>query len=461
MTYRFLPCVRGFLFVLLTAPGASIHAQTQFHWPSSNRLDVTEYTTVDDCLAIATRVRDSIRDRAPDWPDTLPLDRGEIARPLPSMVVDIAQRCSARFKANDIPIVDATPMMTLYLMANRDDDAQTILRRRLQAIPDTAVSIKAAILDSVAKLYLQARPARMTAVDSIAQQFIKLGKAIPWPQRWSLFSSILDAAHTAGDTMRIRQSGEQLLAIADGLTEAEKRSPEWTGSGKGAGVVMVRMVVERQRMLDSLRKGSAAFAALQQSYMSESLKKYGFSLPWPFGKQAAKIESDFWYPPTAQKNQYPRLGKISLIMFVGEGRSLPNTAEHMAALRRLKQRFPNLDILLVGYTRGWFFGAVPPTPEEEGELIRKYLLDFYRIPATLTVAKTSFWRLPGYDRRRIDDDVPFEKAYGFVPNQKLVPGATWVVDETGTVVDYRSLNRKTEPGYIEIFDILFSRTQVR
>lgn len=463
--------LRTYLFIPLLAASlssAAARGQTTFEWPEQP-IDVSHYATVEECLAVTLRVRDSVALRGPVWRDTLQYTAHEAAMPLPEHVTDVARRCGARFAEPEVPITDFAPTVRLYLFAGRDSDATALVTRRLAAVEPKADHERAAVLDTAVKAYIRAQPSRLVAAGPLLKEFLRLGAASPAVARMELPFAYMNAAIGAGDTVRARWAAEEVTTIADSLTPAERRS-SWFDQGGKIIVYNALKALNGKPLLDSLRRSTASYVTLKRGIWARATGQSPDGLDIPIGAAAPPIEGDFWFRRGDANGTRPTRGKVSLVVLVDH--SCVQSRHHSnvdrcwvghAALRRLAQRFPTLEITIVTETRGWFSEMVPPTPRQEADTIRHWLLDFHHLPGALSVTKTDFWRLPGLDRRRIDREVPNVAHYVFHgegnPFVKSGSYASFLVDRSGTImaVAYLSTDRHDELRLGTLIDILLNR----
>jgi len=127
-------------------------------------------------------------------------------------------------------------------------------------------------------------------------------------------------------------------------------------------------------------------------------------------------------------------------------------------LRRLIDRFPDLDVTLVTRTRGHFaYEKESITVEREAELVRRWLESF-GVRAVIGMTETDHWRLPNHDRRRIEEPTVNEENYSFDGAPGLMRNWTAVVvDRDGLVVWRGVIDRATEQTFSDVLQVLFER----
>jgi hypothetical protein len=447
------------------------NAQTPFTWPSEDRVDVTRYGTAEECLAAIQRVqrREAYRGADTLWVDTLPHNPGRLLAPLPRPVTEAARGCGARYTEPKAPLEDFSLLVRIYLAAERDADAEQLITRRLAAITgavDKAGKERAAVLDSLINIYSQARPLRLAKLEWLANEHAKA--ETDWPRRAMPYTLLAHLGRELGDIALARRTATQLMSMAGQFTPAERRRFEAQG-GALAMMIAALALIDEQALLDSLRRSTAGYAALVRETWERASGMRAEALPLPYGETAAPIAADFWFGTGDPAPTRPSPGRVSLVAFINKEEGcfsgitdeLPSCWIEAAVLRRLAQRFPALEITLVSHTKGQFVYAEPPTPAQEAELTREWLLGAHRIPAALAVIIPPSLRLPEPDGRPIWRDSPSMTAYSFGKRvSPTLPGVTaYLIDQDGKVVHYsHPLHGRSEADFAGLIGVLLTRT---
>lgn len=463
---RLLAAVMG---GLLTLAPASALAQTRFQWPDT-AVDVARYATVEQCLAASQRAQLGVdrREARIAWRDTLPVDPQRALAPAPEIVTETAARCAGRFNASTASPESFTSLFELYLIAGRDADAASLLDRRLAALPDTATrSQRTAIVDSAVTLYLHAQPARVAAAEALLLERARVRN--DRIQSLAIYHQLMQGAERVGDTATARRAAKRIVATADSLTRAERESDEFeelAGGDGGEQIVFAALNVlsGENVLLDSLRKSTDAYAALQRAHWMRATRGRYEALDFPIGAKAATLTADFWFPAEAAHTPRPAPGRISLVVFLpGNCMSYGSSettsrigwcAHQFAQLHRLTERFPDLDVTIVAQTRGHFYYEPPPSPREEAEWIRQWMKG-NDVPGAIAVSTSPFWRLPSPDDRRIDqfEKAPNVKSYRFNGIWRPMNGMRILIDQDGRIV----AGTGSESLYADFIEVLMQR----
>jgi hypothetical protein len=429
-----------------------LSAQTRFEWPAVTNWDISRYKTIDMCLAAITYKRDSVIQKTPVYRDTMPVSQGEFNEPLPEIIVENARRCSTKFQADQIPVREIVNAFQLFLIANRDADAQALVSRRLSLVPDTAIVERTAVLDTFATLYLQAMPARLEAADPLLMEYVELGSVLPARQRFNRLGSVFVFMQRAGESVRAKRAAEWIVSIPTTLGKEEDRSV--------MSDLFVRMILLnasyhliRDELIDSLKQGIPGYVALQHASWTKLTKEVGTAIPVSVGERAPDLQGDFWFPKDAPAASN-FLQKISLVLFVDKvSKSEGDYWSTFASLRRLTKQFPNLSVTVVMRTVG-YFGPLVTSPKEEAELLRHWLQELHKVPGTLSVTTTKYWRLPDPDRRIIEQEIPNIVNYSFGKSKIAEWGNAWIINQQGIITYWGALNRYTENEFATYINIL-------
>jgi hypothetical protein len=172
----------------------------------------------------------------------------------------------------------------------------------------------------------------------------------------------------------------------------------------------------------------------------------------PVGETAPPIQAAIWRGYDPAKGPRPTRGRVSLVVFLtrnycdyrlprGPNELRDDCAGILVALRRLEQRFPNLETTVVTHSAGYFtYLKDSITPEREADLT-KQRLEAFGVHAALALAVPESWRYPAPDERRIAPPPSVEKAYSFGKSVNFKIGDAFLIDQDGIVIHYREMNR--------------------
>ena len=471
---RRLQSVKRYVCVLAWAHATlalSAGAQTRFELPPM-AVHLDRYTTVEDCLAITTRLRDSVEENSAIWRDTVPMTPAEARAPMAEAVTDVARRCGSRFVASAVPLADFVPILRHFIEAGRDSDAATLVARRLKAVSPGSERVRAAVLDTAISAYLRepesgrvgAQPVRLAAAEPLVIELAKLMTGAPWDMRMQAYGKLLYAAQHLGDSACARRTSEKILVLASTLTARERRTDLFTAYAH-ATIYFALNELADAALLDSLKRSTAGYVAIKRMNWAKATGEGARELRFPIGEQAPTIEGDFWYRRSDAKASRPTKGKIALVVFVDDldctGPDSGPCFTAYAQLRRLAKSFPGLEVTLVAKTHGYVGLRLPPPPAAEADTLAHWWLDIHHLPGALSVTSTDFWRLPSPDRRRIDRDVPNIANYSFKLDGRVFKqayGSAYLIDRSGEIVDVSELSdRSSEVRIAKLLEALFAQ----
>jgi hypothetical protein len=474
---------------LLSVPAS---AQTLFTWPDTT-VGIAAYTTIEECQAAVVRslgYTDSRKDLVTGvWEDTLPLDsldeRGP--RPLAVEVVETARRCGQRFSGADtVSLSNFYALLRLYLQAGWDAKARTLVDRRLTAIEDRSGTKQAAVLDSVRPVLLAlgnrvGAPRYALAedlVDTWAPRVMDRAKRLNlYLNTASFYGTNPDSATTA----RVLRIAQKMSVIMDSLNQHEIDAVASTMGTSGDGAetgadfarryyALLNMVLGKPTFLDSLRESTAAYVKLKRDNWAKAtgMLPESYRMGDPLGEHAKPIEADIWLGYDPSKGPRPTPGRVSLVVFLDnhECNGAPtdpslmqgDCARNLVPLRRLEQRFPDLEITVVSQTHGHFLYLKDGiTPQREAELTKQWL-EAHGVDAPLAMATTDVMRLPDPDSRRFERPSSNDIDYAFGTGDKVPNGQAFLIDPDGIVVHTRSMNRfAVYEDFTELIEVLLER----
>jgi len=489
MRHRGLQVARVVVLAAMLAVGAPAAAQTLFT-PPDTVANVGRYSTLEECIAATDRVRarEETRARTHGWNDTLPWNPKEANETLPAPLVATARACSAHLQAASVPVSDFSLIFPLFLVANRDADAHTVLARRLAAaaargagkttaaVDARAEKERVAVLDSAFDMYTHAKPARIETADSLARAFdktvVRPFRASPSAILMKMYIALAGKAGEIEDTTTMERLAARTISILDSLSPAEAQEVRETEIGDSYNLFSYSAHAARAGfgvLLDSLRRGTAAYVALQQSLWTESTGQRGDASGFPIGKTAPRLTMADAAGTAGAPTSRPVPGKVNLVVFLHASctdvlprpmrlHALSDCAPEAASLRRIAARFPAVEITIVERTRGYFMYLPPPSPEEETSLIGK-TLEAHHMPGTPVVGATQFFRLAPPDHRRMErKELPNFTQYTFGKSWPTEEGAVFLIDPDGVIVWPSSvLERSSEKLLGELIEVLLAR----
>lgn len=442
-------------FVIMPVMPRFMHAQTTFAWAQSRPFSVDHYSRPEMCVAFLARLRDSLELKLPLWRDTLPLSGVAASYVLPDLVIDRAKQCSVRFPSDKIVKDDRLTAIQMYLMANKDADAETLVRQKLADVPDSNVKSKFATIDTIVKYYVRATPTRLAAAHPLVIEGLRIGKNLSLISKVELIVVPYNEAFRIRDTISRKIYANLLIEAVESATEDDKREEVYRVLLAPMALRM-KMEVNERELADSLRKGTSAYTAWQLANWKKLSGEE--SIETAIGQQAPKITGNFWLPNGSPQVR-PTQGKVSLIIFLQNDTKGVERSQRLAAfafIRRIAKQFPSVEFTLVSNTVGYFGDAALPTPEQEAKMMYQSWHDYHQLPGLLSVTNTKYWNLQKPDGRRINEPVDIMQKYSF-GNPYRPLDQIFLVDQDGIIIYSSNVMREEEERLNSLIQVLLER----
>lgn len=464
----------GIAFLLVVSVD-NLVSQTRFLLPDTT-VDYSSYKYVDECLAATNRLNVIAESAEPIWADTMHTDTLKLLRPYPSHVISAAQYCLKDLDPDTVSRKDFVNVSRLLLIAKRDDDVERLIERLVSAAQYD--SVKTNIYMSAFNIYLSSQPARIPKVKSLYKLIV--ADSTNQLSVWNVFLK-LSLARTA------EMSGESAIgdSIAREFLIIAKNSPQRLKDIPYHGMVkdyIYPFVVSRalQESMDSLKKSTEAYSNYLNGIWTLLMGDETVPLASPIGLTAPQPIGDFFFEsknngkPQSKTEQLPQIaqGTANLVYFIqsgchsrasgnpqGRSNGISNICwSEIARIRRYKKQYPRLNIILVTSTYGVLGTGPALSPTVEADKLAEYFLEFHGIEGALVVEETEFFRVTGYDRRRIDLDGKNTGAYKFDGKHAAINplGNIFLIDEIGKIFFVGSLAKQERLAY-ESFRTVMSR----
>ncbi len=422
-------------------------AQTKFDWPDS-RYDISHYKYIDVCVAVRERVNDSTYARTEQWIDTLHYTAHNRSTPLHKSVVAATKKCLSPFSPDLISTSEFTRAQELYLVAGMDSEAKAIVDRRIRQIPGDSPLVLVRALDTTISVYMKAQPGRLQEALDLYEDIERLGSTVPILDRVDHISRLVNLSRSMQDSVNEARAFGKMLTLAKSMSDAE-----WTSIAGERLCMWIDFAIQSQyhdRFSKALASSTERFMALKGELFTSLVGRpnvFVYNDVENLGKLSPPVYGDYWFPAKPEGVVYPRSGVVTILFpVVSDDWRLRNlTLDRIAALHRLKARWPELEIIVIANTRGYFKEIEPPPPEVEAAYVDSMFRQFHDVPGILAVEKTKYWRMPGFDHRRIDE--PTENAKygrGMVGDNRLTKNGIGnygmeLIDKEGYVVSKSSL----------------------
>jgi hypothetical protein len=338
------------------------------------------------------------------------------------------------------------------MVAGQYAEAAAVVAHGLSQIAATDTAGRSAYLDSVIQYYTESPPYQFHAVKMYLDTLERLGAAY---RPWNLYRNYFWLMHTAyiqGEDSLAMRAGNRMFDLAPAASKGAKADEL---SAVGVGLLWALRITRGTELLDSLRQGTAAYGALMVANFRRALGFVPQERVW--NTEAPVLQGDYWFPRTAAGQEYPRRGKISMVVFTPDrGQNLVE----LNMLRRLSQKYPAVDLVLVTSTAGNYGPLEPPSPEREAFLSDSTFRHFHRLNAVLSVTKGTFVQLDVPDSRRFYQIYPNEEAYP--PRNSAISGTKlsqiYLIDGERRIVDVSGMTVIDEGWTGRLIETLLART---
>lgn len=381
----------------------SAMAQTRFQWASSV-FDVSEYQYAEKCLAMLKRVNDSIENRT----DLHPFARHWKDFGRYHNYYEPVQRTVAKCHG-DKTFSNWKLSGLLYRIAGMEDKFDQVVRDDLATIPKDSALQLVNVLDAALWYFLTQRPIKLAETHLLINQYLQFKHLLPKERIAYTLGLLLDVADESNDSLMLQRLLIESQELLGSLNIDTVESNIQGFYGKLA--ITVYEVQNRDSLINALTESVPAYNKRWSQYLR---RKYPFFKRKDYAENDSRMDqlyAKFWYPSGIDLGEYPRIGRVTLMVNLPSGSYYaydPHRAVLVAQVRRLKAKFPDVDILLNYQTRGFFGVVEPPTPVQEAALVDSLWLQFHKLPAILLVEETPFWRLPPFDRRRVNEKTAYD-----------------------------------------------------
>ncbi len=464
-----------------------VQAQTLFSQPDTTP-NYASYPHIEECLTATFRITEA-QERQGDsiWWDTLTLartkelikdlgidTRGRM-RPRSDSVIQVARACLGRFNADTATFVSlpyGLRIMEALLMANRDQDAQRFADRLLDSMNHRSSTAYKDALQDVLRLYTtgveaDTRPVRFTEAQRIYTRLLATVKGDSLYRTINAHRYFSIAAEATGDTALRNELWWHAIRANDS-TPVEERlgSPLSTFRLRDLAGYVIHFT--QNEGLDSLAVSTVAYNLWLENTVNrrvrggapvtaadEGVKPYkmpdlhgdysytatpGASLG-PSSQGLASYTKQSTMPPGA----LPVRNRINLVAVDygfchaeqptrgGDREAWNGCLSKYVQWRRIKEGYPEIEIVVLSYTYGTVGQMAPLQPEDEADIKAKRMLGHHRVPAHLVIEKTPFFHVEAPDERRIDLPTAMreelgEEVYGCLVSNMC---GLWLFDKEG------------------------------
>lgn len=414
------------LFLVLTGFGLlplPIAAQTLFVNPVPLS-DFSHYKYLEECGGAINRTLSEYSRKHAIYTDTLPYALPDYRTRLPDTVVSIAKNCSKKFDMDTVPLTEIRRWATMLLIADRDMDVHSMYAKLWDTL---SVSGYEQHFQEMFDLYRSAIPMRLEALQmlyELAMERIPRDSVL-----WRLFleNNMILVSRAANDSIASMAHMDSIFNIISSADSAVINRGDIRGF-IGMFIFGNLMPLNEAGSLDSLKLSTEAYKNHYSGFWKKLRLPIEYLPNW-LNSEFPTLESDFSYRsvnngsgheyveiPKSDTTSYPVQGKVTALAFFDPKCHSFTQADRrnfsylktdacrrqMTALRRLKEKFPQIEVVLWAKTYGSLGLYVASDPKEEADTLAKYILGFHKVNGTLAVSNTPTVILPGLDKRRVD-----------------------------------------------------------
>lgn len=453
------------------------YSQTRFDWNVKGDpvfdVDLESYRLPEACVAAVNRINRAVSSRSPIYIDTIPYSHEEALKVLSPEAQEAASRCINIHEAH-VSMSDAVVWLPLYLAAGKYDGARILASRMINEIPKDSVEKYARRLETIARIYMSSQPVDIPLVESLAvQAFNAPEESYDKIRRFLLSLDISRVARRRGE----KETEQIWINKSSGFFSELSPTQKTYLMGDRYYRMKVKQLTEGVRLLnlpvllDSLSIGTAVYQRHLIGLVTASLKIEASLLGPMFPDQRVpELTGEYWfqnrgdssYSQLSHVPSLPASSKVNLVVFQGQDVCIPAGMqrfcfEEYALVKRIKSRFPDIEIVYVTNTKGFFRFLNPMNPQEEADLIAQDLIGFNNLPITLVVSETPFFRLSGFDKRRINEKTENQIAYSFGQDAANTRDVAYLIDKDGLIVSHVRLTRYDEQNLFEYLTVLTNR----
>ncbi len=457
---------------------ADAHGQTLFARPDTTP-DYVSYRHIEECLTVVFRVTEEQERRGRTVsPDTLLLGQWkqldkevglqrDAMMPRPDSAIQAGKACLSRFNADTATFQSVSGALQIVeglLMVRRDQDAQRFTQRFLDSMRLRSSTVYKDAFQKVLELYVSSRPLLYAEVKQYHAQLLAAVQGDSLYRSIDADLSFARAAMKAHDTVLYNELAWHAIRNNDSTPVEEREvSPN---SGNRLGDLRVLVAGLTQDMgLDSLAISTVAYHLYRENTV---IRRVHGGAPVTAADDAVKpykvpdLLGEYSY--TATTGASPGSSSQGLASYTRQGAVPPGALPvrnrlnyiwwrpswchpeegtrtdddellkgrkgcGIISLRRLKERYPDFEIILLSNTYGAVGQLGPLQPADEADTLAKQFLGYHRVPAHLVVETTPFFHVEAPDGRRIDLATPMMEEIGSEWGGFMRAG--WFTDKEG------------------------------
>lgn len=452
----------------LVSSSSIIYAQTLFQRPDTVP-NYAAYRNFDECLEAVNRIIREVRLKDTLWIDTAAYDASRNIRQVPENAVKYGRICLSGINLDSVPSKDYDLLIRVLLLSDMDSTAVRIVNNTLGKISQPA---KDSLFSVISSEYSNATPKRLELLkDLLSRDDASFSRTASDGGDVLREIFLARVAFDMGDTKYPLAVASEIMNKVGKYSSQLSKMPARDLEGSVYPFLLDVVELLTEEASDSLRISTTAYSKFPKEIwgrISSSPLPVGIKRTTGFiGSSVPQIHGDYWYTNMKEEGngsgntdtysvekiapqRIPAAGKVNVIVFLqgschSQGESVTRGRKGSmggggvrcwttaALVKRMKKKFPEIQVSIVSKTFGSIGSAPPLAPQDEADTLADYFLNFYKIPGVHTVTKTDFIRMSGYDRRRLDLPVSYENDLMLDSRNIGEDGSVLLVDEDGRV----------------------------
>lgn len=424
------------LFSLLMA--TSLSSQTLFVRADTTP-DYSSYEHLEECRVAVLRLTDEVARKDIVWYDTASTElrhshRLKVATtPRPDTAIAVANMCLRSFNMDTVTYTTRRHVFGiagLLLMAHRDSDATELYTRLKDSARARSNTEIKDVLRGIIESYRFAIPLRLVETKRHYNEILKEYSDDSLYYTVDISIQMYNAAIRAGDSAYAEKVAWHAIQTHDAIPAKERMKQPMADTRLPVLQGLIRRLTQEEA-LDSLSKSTLAYRKYEAYTVRQRI--LGDSIPVEnveVGATFPNLTGENYYVATNNKSgnsglgfkkigavpdgQLPVSGRVNLLVYlpsICHAEGTPRTGDaptrsacmsEYAHLRRIKNRFPEVELTVFTNTYGTV-GALPLLkPDDEADTLAKLFLGHHNLPAHLVVETTPFFKVAEPDGRRID-----------------------------------------------------------
>jgi len=389
MRYNVRRAARAAAFAAGVAAAAAMATGASAQAPTARPYE--RYTEPGECTSALQRLdhlywRDKRRDTMPfadDAPSLVPALR------------DTARACAARVLARGGADEALPRMLALAWMMDDDTLRRSVAAHVLAPATRRSAADQALLLRNVIVRLLEVRPVPVAEIERHERMLDSLGPAAG-PARLAAHTALAAYAMRAGDLPRAADETRRIRALTQPGAMRPSDQADWAGQLLVNYLASVRVAMATPQwkhateFFDSAQVDMRRIPGVDPGAIQRQVQQWR-DVYDAVGRPGVPVRSSAWFGRGADTTALPRPGRVTVLVYapwIGGGSEVAMAA----ILNRLHAAYggTETDFVCLQRTGRLFLNKLVDDPAAETEMIRRYSLEYLRLPVILGVEHTKF-----------------------------------------------------------------------